>query len=111
MKHQGPGASNQLAKLCGILKDPPVKYSLKKPGLALKDIPSLNVVLHPSVDTAARQEGKHLSPAIVGEHDDNNKGLQPGPYEDFSWALERNQVPATDYQHDKFVKAKGQDFK
>ena len=55
---KGPKASNQLARLQGLLKDQPLKHSLRKPNLALKDIPPLNVVLNPSVDTQAREAGK-----------------------------------------------------
>lgn len=110
LKEEGFKSSNQLARLHGLLKDPPQKYSLKQPGCALRDIPPLNVVLNPSVDSRAREAGLPMHIAHPGEQE-RSKGFLPGPYEELSWTLEKNQIPVRDYQHQKFKDAKGQDFK
>lgn len=102
---------NQIDKLKGLLKDKPEKYALKKPGYTLRDVPPLNVVLNPSVDTLSRLEGKPLLPAVQGEGDENNKGFHPGPFEDHGWLLDKNKIPTHDYEHKKFAIVKGQDFK
>lgn len=38
-------------------------------GLAMQDIPPLNVVLNPSVDIAARKAGLPIKPAVDNEFD------------------------------------------
>ena len=58
MKEKGFQSSNQLDRLQGVLKDIPRKLALRQPGCAMKEIPPLNVVLNPSVDTAANKEGQ-----------------------------------------------------
>ncbi|KAJ8301728.1 hypothetical protein KUTeg_020715 [Tegillarca granosa] len=93
-----------------LLKNQPSKYSLRKSGLALEEIPPLNVVLNPSVDTRARESGISLLPAVEGEGKDLNKGFKPGPFAEHSWVLERNKIPAYDYEHTKFAEYKGKDF-
>ena len=108
---QGRKASNQVAKLQGLLKDYPQKHSLKKRGMHLQNIPPLNVVLNPSVDTDTRLAGGSTSPAVEGEGIERHKGFKPGPYEDHSWVLERNKIPAIDYEHHKYRDSKGSDFK
>lgn len=110
LKRCGPKAANQVSKLSGLLKDPPMKYSLRNPVMS-RNIPPLGVVVYPSVDTSARNEGKSLSPAVPGEMDNNDVGFNPGPYEGYSWALENNQVPTVDYEHKKYACLKGHDFK
>ncbi|KAL3851655.1 hypothetical protein ACJMK2_015384 [Sinanodonta woodiana] len=110
LREQGHHASNQIAKLKDLLKDAPQKLSLRKPGMRLNEVPPLNVVLNPSVDTVARLAGEPLLPAVEGEGKDNNKGFKPGPFEEYSWNLERNKVPAIDYEHHKFEDTKGHDF-
>lgn len=101
---------NQIDKLKGLLKDTPEKLSLKRSGFNLKDIPPLNVVLNPSVDTLSRLEGKPCLPAVPGEGLEKNKGFHPGPFEEHSWVLEKNKIPAVDYEHKKFNLKKGHDF-
>ncbi|KAK3601780.1 hypothetical protein CHS0354_016147 [Potamilus streckersoni] len=110
LREQGQYASNQIAKLKDLLKDSPQKLSLRKPGMRLNEVPPLNVVLNPSVDTVSRLAGEPLLPAVEGEMKDNNKGFKPGPFEEYSWNLERNKVPAIDYEHHKFEDTKGHDF-
>lgn len=102
---------NQVDKLRGLLKDGQNKLSLRKPGLRLKDIPPLNVVLNPSVDTDARLAGLPTHPAVEGEGYEKIKGFKPGPFEVHSWNLERNKIPAYDYEHSLFIDRKGFDFK
>ena len=79
--------------------------------MALGDIPPLNVVLNPSVDTVARAAGLPLLPAVPNEGVEKGPGFAPGPYDANSWVLERNKIPIKDYEHLKFIKTKGQDFK
>lgn len=101
---------NQIDKLKGLLKDKPDKLSLKRPGFNLKEIPPLNVVLNPSVDTLSRLEGKPCLPAVPGEGNEKTKGFNPGPFEECSWAVEKNKIPVADYEHHKFNFTKGYDF-
>ncbi|XP_071128270.1 uncharacterized protein [Mytilus edulis] len=101
---------NQIDKLKGLLKEKPEKLSLKRPGFSLRDIPPLNVVLNPSVDSLSRLEGKPLLPAVPGEGNEKNKGFNPGPFEENSWVMEKNKIPVPDYEHQRFRFKKGQDF-
>ncbi|XP_062581954.1 uncharacterized protein LOC134243735 isoform X3 [Saccostrea cucullata] len=103
-------SQNQIDKLKGLLKDKPVKFSLRRQGLALKEVPPLGVVVNPSVDTAAREAGLPLLPAVENEGVEKTNGFKPGPYEDHSWNLERNKIPVYDYQHRQFRETKGADF-
>lgn len=111
LRLSGRHASNQVARLQGLLKDHPQKLSLCRQGLSLPNIPPLNVVLNPSVDTDARLAGITPRPAVENEGVETNKGFKPGPFLEHAWALERNKIPAVDYEHDKFNKLKGHDFK
>ena len=94
----------------GLLKDDPQKLALLRPGFAMREIPPLNVVLNPSVDTAARLDGIPIPPGTP-EQREISKGFMPGPHADKSWNLECNKIPSHDYQHEKFRESKGQDFK
>lgn len=111
LNERGRKGQNQVDKLQGLLKDKPVKFSLRKRGLGLKEVPPLNVVLNPSVDTAAREAGLPTIPAVENEGQEKTNGFKPGPYEDHSWNLERNKIPVYDYQHRQFRESKGADFK
>lgn len=102
LNERGRKGQNQVDKLQGLLKDKPVKFSLRKRGLGLKEVPPLNVVLNPSVDTAAREAGLPTIPAVENEGQEKTNGFKPGPYEDHSWNLERNKIPVYDYQHRQF---------
>lgn len=104
-------SSNQIERLKGLRKDPPMKYSLRKHGLALKEIPPLNVVLNPSIDTESRLAGFNIGPAVEDEFDQQIKGFVPGEDNNASILLDRNQIPVNDYQHDLYIKENGQDFK
>ncbi|XP_013407741.1 uncharacterized protein LOC106171815 [Lingula anatina] len=109
-KDAGPKSNNQIAKLQGLLKDEPKKFSLRKDPMRLHDVPPLNVVLNPSVDTAKREAGLPIVPAVDGEFEERVNGFMPGPYEEHSWLLERNKIPVRDYEHHKFNLRKGGDF-
>ena len=111
LKESGMKSQNQIDKLQGLLKDKPSKISLRRQGMVLKDIPPLNVVLNPSVDTKAREAGLPTLPAVENEGIEKTNGFKPGPYEGHSWNLERNKVRIHDYEHEKFTASKGSDFK
>lgn len=111
LRTQGRTASNQVARLQGLLKDNPSKLALRRPGMYLQNIPPLNVVLNPSVDTDSRLAGITPRPAVETDGDERNKGFKPGPFLERSWVLEKNKIPAIDYEHDKFDRFKGHDFK
>ena len=111
MRDKGFKSSNQLDRLRGVRKELPKKYSLRKPGMYLEDIPPLNVVLNPSVDTAARLAGRSTSPAVKDEGVESTNGFGPGPFVEHSWTVEQNQIPLRDYEHKAHATMKGQDFK
>ena len=110
LRDKGARASNQLAKLEGLLKHNPKKVSLANPGLTLAEIPALSVVADPSVDTPARKTG-NLMPIAKDLGEDKARGYHPGPYENQGWLLERNRVPIPDREHEKFNALKGHDFR
>ena len=110
LRDRGPKASNQLAKLEGLMKNPPKKFSLSRAGLTLEEIPSLGVVANPNVDTPARKTGK-LVPIAKDESEEENWGFHPGPFEKEGWLLEKNKVPIPDQEHEKFSRLKGHDFR
>lgn len=111
VNERGRKAQNQIDKMQGLLKDKPVKFSLRKRGLTLKDVPPLNVVGNPSVDTAAREAGFPTIPAVENDGVEKINGFKPGPYDDYSWNMEKNKIPVYDYQHKQFRDSKGADFK
>lgn len=110
LRDKGPKASNQLAKLEGLIKNPPKKISLSRAGLTLKEIPPLGVVVNPNVDTPARKTGK-LVPIARDHEEEGNWGFYPGPFEKEGWLLEKNKVPIADQEHEKFRSLKGHDFR
>ncbi|XP_056000936.1 uncharacterized protein LOC130048351 isoform X2 [Ostrea edulis] len=110
VNERGRKAQNQIDKMQGLLKDKPVKFSLRKRGLTLKDVPPLNVVGNPSVDTAAREAGFPTIPAVENDGVEKINGFKPGPYDDYSWNMEKNKIPVYDYQHKQFRDSKGADF-
>jgi hypothetical protein len=111
LRDKGLRASNQVSKQQGLLKDAPAKLSLKDPVMGIQEVPPLAVVANPSVDRAAKEMGVATGPALPGELDNIDSGFFPGPYEDLSWMLEKNQIPIRDYERQKFKDLKGQDFK
>jgi len=99
---------NQLAKLKGLLKDPPQKLSLRKGDMALQEIPPLGVVQHPELDPVVRS----ADPRIRYRDDDEPAvtGFQPGAEIERDWNLPGNQIPKAVYDHEAFKEAKGHDF-
>ncbi|RMX52800.1 hypothetical protein pdam_00012207 [Pocillopora damicornis] len=110
LKDRGAKASNQLAKLEGLLKNYPQKFSLSREGLTLAEIPPLAVVVNPSVDTPARKTGK-LVPITRDLKEQRNWGFYPGPFEDEGWLMEKNKIPIPDQEHERFKTLKGHDFR
>ena len=110
LRDRGIKASNQLAKLEGLLKNHPKKFSLSRAGLTLEEIPPLAVVANPSVDTPARKTGK-LIPIARDQREEGNWGFYPGPFEKEGWLLEKNKMPISDQEHEKFRSLKGHDFR
>lgn len=110
LRDRGRKASNQLAKLEGLMKNPPKKFSLSRAGLTLEEIPSLGVVANPNVDTPARKTEK-LVPIERDQSEEENWGFHPGPFEKEGWLLEKNKVPIPDQEHEKFKRLKGHDFR
>ncbi|XP_020606074.1 uncharacterized protein FLJ43738-like [Orbicella faveolata] len=110
LRDRGAKASNQLAKLEGLLKNHPEKFSLSRAGLTLEKIPPLAVVANPSVDTPARKTGK-LIPIARDQREEGNWGFYPGPFEKEGWLMEKNKVPIPDQEHEKFRSLKGHDFR
>lgn len=95
---KGPKASNQHAKLAGILKDEAVKFSLSK----TKRVPALSVVSHTNTD--AEQ-------LLSGDIHARNVGYNPGEVPGLSWSRDKNTVPIKDYKHEYFENMKGHDFR
>lgn len=110
LRDKGPKASSQLAKLEGLIKNQPKKFSLSRAGLTLEEIPALGVVANPNVDTPARKTGK-LVPIARNDREEGNWGFYPGPFEKEGWLLEKNKVPIADQEHEKFRSLKGHDFR
>ncbi|XP_062320381.1 uncharacterized protein cfap92 [Osmerus eperlanus] len=80
------GAPGQLpAKLQNLLKDGPMKYSLRKPGMALKPVPSLSVV--------------QRSPSSERK---TNIAFAPGLLQDQSLMQDNNMIPRHNSQYSKF---------
>ena len=110
LRDKGPKASNQLAKLEGLIKNQPKKFSLSRAELTLEEIPALGVVANPNVDTPARKTGK-LLPIARNDREEGNWGFYPGPFEKEGWLLGKNKVPIADQEHEKFRSLKGHDFR
>ena len=110
LKDRDAKASNQLAKLEGLLKNYPQKFSLSREGLTLAEIPPLAVVVNPSVDTPARKTGK-LVPITTDLKEERNWGFYPGPFENEGWLMEKNKIPIPDQEHERFKTLKGHDFR
>ena len=76
----------------------------------MNSIPPLSVVNNPLVDTAARQQGKIIYPAIPEHSKPKFVGFKPGLY-DHTWYADDNHVPCYDYHHQEFKRLNGHDFK
>ena len=78
--------------------------------MRLNSIPPLSVVQNPSVDAESRLQGT-LPPSTGMDSEERHSGFKPGPFIEHSWTLERNKIPAIDYEHSRFNRTKGHDFK
>ncbi|XP_061408046.1 uncharacterized protein LOC133342722 isoform X1 [Lethenteron reissneri] len=95
----GPLASHQLARLAGLLKDPPHKLSLRKPGMLFQAIPALAVVRHPSLEqlslTSSGGEDEEEDREEASEEEverETGRGFMPGPHEHRAWTLPGNHL-------------------
>ncbi|XP_048028513.1 uncharacterized protein cfap92 isoform X2 [Megalobrama amblycephala] len=77
-----------LDKLQDILKDKPMKYSLKRPGMALKPIPVISVV-RPSETTGSADREANIP-------------FGPGPFQNHSLSWDKNAIPRSSSQYSKF---------
>ena len=104
---RGLKASCQVDKLQGLLKDEPMKLSLKFGKGNFHKIPALNVVQYPNIDSEYRniqsndktnsQQEREVTRAFTG-----------GPLTHRSWLLENNFIPR---EKDKTVQFTDKDFK
>ncbi|XP_021265324.1 uncharacterized protein KIAA1257 homolog [Numida meleagris] len=102
LRTHGPGASSQLQKLQGLLKDEPLKFSLRKPGLILKPIPALSVL--------DSQPSQNSSEVLPGKKRSICSGFVPGLQDHHSLKWNGNIIPCHNREHKKFEKLKGADF-
>ncbi|XP_022081512.1 uncharacterized protein LOC110974284 [Acanthaster planci] len=107
--YRGPRSSNQVARLKGLLKDEPKKLALRQAGIS--EIPALAVVNDPSLDTAAREAGVPIVPAVDPREVERHCGFMPGPQDGKGWHMESNRIPIRDMEHAKFSELKKYDFK
>ncbi|XP_051967408.1 uncharacterized protein cfap92 [Xyrauchen texanus] len=77
-----------LDKLQDILKDKPMKYSLKRPGMTLKPIPAISVVQQTESTGSAKREA--------------NIPFAPGPFQNHSLSWDKNAIPRHSSQYNKF---------
>ncbi|KAK7127703.1 hypothetical protein R3I93_020321 [Phoxinus phoxinus] len=77
-----------LDKLQDILRDKPMKYSLKRPGMVLKPIPVISVV-QPSETTGSAEK-------------EANVPFAPGPFQNHSLSWDKNAIPRYSSQYSKF---------
>ncbi|XP_061076017.1 uncharacterized protein cfap92 [Conger conger] len=95
---QGPGpefeghvgaARGSLGRLEDLLKDRPMKYSLRRPGMVLKPIPMVSVLQHPE-DEGEEEEREVCLP------------FAPGSLEHHSLRWDSNAIPRHDPLYNKF---------
>ncbi|XP_013043122.3 uncharacterized protein CFAP92 isoform X1 [Anser cygnoides] len=99
---RGPRASCQLQKLQGLLKDEPLKFSLRKPGLILKPIPALSVL--------DNQPSQNSADVLPGRRKSICYGFVPGPEGQHSLKWSKNIIPCHNRERQVFEKLKGADF-
>ncbi|XP_050760826.1 uncharacterized protein CFAP92 [Gymnogyps californianus] len=100
---RGPRARFQLQKLQGLLKDEPLKFSLRKAGPILKPLPALSVLDNQPCDTG--------SDALPGRRESIASGFVPGPDDQHSLKWSTNVILGHNREHKQFGKLQGADFK
>ncbi|XP_064877516.1 uncharacterized protein LOC115128005 [Oncorhynchus nerka] len=80
-------------KLHDILKDRPMKYSLRKPGLTLKPMPVLSVLQQP------QQVSRSGRMAVVREE---SSSFAPGPFPEHSLSWDKNTIPRQPSHYNKY---------
>uniref|UniRef100_A0A8C5QS43 DUF4550 domain-containing protein n=1 Tax=Leptobrachium leishanense TaxID=445787 RepID=A0A8C5QS43_9ANUR len=99
MTSRGEQASDQQSRLKGLLKDPPVKPSLRCTDFGLQSIPVL--ALLPSAGVNVNYEGKVKNQV--------NPGFMPGDDFNHSLKLDRNRIPRHELEHKQFQRLEGKD--
>ncbi|KAM6061746.1 uncharacterized protein CFAP92 [Chlamydotis macqueenii] len=97
---RGPGARFQLQKLQGLLKDEPLKFSLRRAGPGLKTGPAL-----------ASQPCATGSDALPGRRKIITSAFVPGPDDEDSVKWRKNVIPWHNREHGKAEKLQGADSK
>lgn len=106
-RDRGLKAGCQLDKLQGLLKDEPMKLSLKFGKGKFHKIPALNVVHYPSVDSEYNKT--HSTDKLNHQEETEvTRAFTGGPMTHRSWLLENNFIPC---EKDKSVKFTDKDFK
>ncbi len=111
LRSSGFKSSSQVARLEDILKSEPKKHSLSAPGLRLRPVPALSVVLNPTVDSSLKFYERLRLVDDDYEAREKNHGYNPGPFDERGWLLDKNKVPIRDYNHEYFNEVKGGDFR
>eukprot|EP00794_Sanderia_malayensis_P005993 gene5993-6689_t len=111
LKSKGIKSSSQTARLENMLKSEPKKYSLSAPGLRLRRIPALSVVLNPTVDSSMNFYERLQFFDDDYEARERNCGYNPGPFDNKGWLLDKNKIPIRNYEHKHFDETNGGDFK
>ncbi|KAM6197648.1 uncharacterized protein CFAP92 isoform 2-T2 [Sarcoramphus papa] len=100
---RGPRARFQLQKLQGLLKDEPLKLSLRKAGPILKPLPAPSALDNRPCDTG--------SDALPGRRESIASGFVPGPDDQHSLKWSTNVILWHNREHKQFEKLQGTDFK
>ncbi|XP_040502601.1 uncharacterized protein KIAA1257 homolog isoform X9 [Gallus gallus] len=93
-----PGATSELQQLQGLLKDEPLKFPLRKPGLILKPNPALSVL-----------DSQNSSDVLPGKKSVCS-GFVPGLQDHHSRKWNKNIIPWHNREHKKIEKLEGADF-
>ncbi|XP_009577179.1 PREDICTED: uncharacterized protein FLJ43738 [Fulmarus glacialis] len=99
----GPRARFQLQKLQGLLKDEPLKFSLRKARPSLKPVPARSALDKQPCDTGPD--------ALRGRRKSIANGAVPGPADQRSLARSKNVIPWHNREHETSEQLQGADFK
>lgn len=98
LRAREPGATSELQHLQGLLKDEPLKFPLRKPGLILKPNPALSVL-----------DSQNSSDVLPGKKSVCS-GFVPGLQDHHSRKWNKNIIPWHNREHKKIEKLEGADF-